>query len=643
MLVPTLLAIGTIVAVVIALSLSWSLVQRDPLYRRLAPTLEGVRSTLSAERRLLAMLWPHSRQVIAGLSVAVASTLVGLAQPWPTKILIDDVLGDRRLHGLEPSAALLLSVGLTFALFLLSGACGLVQTRVLFGLGQRLIRDLRTALFGHLTRLSLRSHDKRGTGDSIYRVTTDTYAVQAVLLDGIVPLTTAVLTLVGTFVVMVRLDAWLALLSVLSAPGAAVVTSRFGSRIRTSSLDVHERESDVYSHAEQALGGIRTVQAFGREAFELERFATRAEASRSAMLRLVTQQTVFGLAIDVVLALGLGLVTWVAAQRALDGHLTAGEVLVFLAYAGALYGPMSGMASVFGELQSAAAGAQRVFEVLDEPHPPDNADVSPPAPRATGVVEFEGVHFGYAPDHHVLHDVRLRGRPGQLIALVGPTGAGKSSLVSLLLRLYDVDAGRVSIDGVDVRDLPLTWLRDQIAFVPQDPILFPVSVRDNIRYGRLDATDDEVDVAARAANVLDELLEDPRGLDVPVGDRGVMLSGGQRQRVAIARAFLKDAPIVVLDEPTSALDAGTEAAVMEAVNRLLVDRTGIVIAHRLVTVHRADQVLVIEDGRIVQRGSHRQLMNRRGLYRSLHDARFNDPEPGGVVIDLVQARQKKSG
>jgi len=573
-------------------------------------------------RPLIGRLLRYRGTVAAGITISLLITVVGLAQPWPTKILVDDVLGQQHLGHLTHESALVVAVAGTVLLFLLAGGLGLLQTRVLFGLSQRMIQDLRAELFGHLTRVSLRYHDSNGTGDSLYRVTTDTYAVQSVLLDGIVPLATAVLALVGTLVVMLRLDPVLALLAVVSAPAAAIVSNRFGTRIRSMSLDVHERESDVYAHAERTLGGIRTVQAFGREAYELARFQERADISRSAMMRLVTEQTVFGLAIDLVLAIGMALVTYVAARRALSGHLTAGEVLVFLAYAGSLYGPVSGLASVFGELQAAAAGAHRVFEVLDAPQVSDRAVTVPPALRAPGEVRFDGVTFGYEPGHPVLEDVSFTARPGETVALVGPTGAGKSTIVSLLLRLYDVDRGRVLLDGVDVRDFPLSWLRDQIALVPQDPVLFPLSVLENIRYGRLDASESEVEEAAYEANLLDELRAMPRGLHTPVGDRGVMLSGGQRQRVAIARALLRDAPVVVLDEPTSALDAGTEVQVMEAVDRLVRDRTCLVIAHRLATVHDADQVLVVAGGRIVQQGTHRSLVRRRGLYRELHAARF---------------------
>jgi len=573
-------------------------------------------------RPLIGRLLRYRGTVAAGITISLLITVVGLAQPWPTKILVDDVLGQQHLGHLTHESALVVAVAGTVLLFLLAGGLGLLQTRVLFGLSQRMIQDLRAELFGHLTRVSLRYHDSNGTGDSLYRVTTDTYAVQSVLLDGIVPLATAVLALVGTLVVMLRLDPVLALLAVVSAPAAAIVSNRFGTRIRSMSLDVHERESDVYAHAERTLGGIRTVQAFGREAYELARFQERADISRSAMMRLVTEQTVFGLAIDLVLAIGMALVTYVAARRALSGHLTAGEVLVFLAYAGSLYGPVSGLASVFGELQAAAAGAHRVFEVLDAPQVSDRAVTVPPALRAPGEVRFDGVTFGYEPGHPVLEDVSFTARPGETVALVGPTGAGKSTIVSLLLRLYDVDRGRVLLDGVDVRDFPLSWLRDQIALVPQDPVLFPLSVLENIRYGRLDASESEVEEAAYEANLLDELRAMPRGLHTPVGDRGVMLSGGQRQRVAIARALLRDAPVVVLDEPTSALDAGTEVQVMEAVDRLVRDRTCLVIAHRLATVHNADQVLVVAGGRIVQQGTHRSLVRRRGLYRELHAARF---------------------
>jgi len=548
-------------------------------------------------------------------------TLAGLAKPWPTKILIDDALGSHSFLGLHAHAALLLSVFATIALFLVAGGLGLLQTALLFGLSQRLIADLRERTFEHLTRISLRYHDERSTGDSIFRVTNDTYAVQSVLLDGLVPLASAFLSLTGAVIVLLAFDPFFALLSAVSAPFAFVLSKRFTGRINKSAATLQLRESEVYSQAEQTLGGIKTVQAHGREDHEAARFATRTGASRIAMMRLVTDQTLFGLAIDFVLAAGLGLVTYVAAERALSGAITPGEVLVVIAYAGTVYQPMSGIASTIGELRAASAAAERVFEVLDQPHVVAPRHATPPAARAQGRLSFDKVSFEYSAGRRVLDDISFSVDPGQLVALVGPTGAGKSTIASLLLRLYDPRTGCVTLDDVDLRRLPLGWLREQIAFVPQEPALFNASLRENIRYGRLNATDEEVLSAAMAAN-LDELLEDPRGLDLVVGGRGNTLSGGQRQRVAIARAFLKNAPVLILDEPTSALDAATEVLVMDALEQLFADRTAIVIAHRLSTVYRASQVLVVREGRIVQQGTHAQLSRQAGLYRTLHQARF---------------------
>jgi ATP-binding cassette subfamily B protein/subfamily B ATP-binding cassette protein MsbA len=362
------------------------------------------------------------------------------------------------------------------------------------------------------------------------------------------------------------------------------------------------------------------------------------------MMRLVTTQTLFGLAVDLVLALGLAVVTYAAASRALSGELTTGEVLVFLAYAGGLYGPVSGVAAVLGELSAAAAAAQRVFEVLDEPvvaGPDDTSTLKLPE-RARGHLEFDDVHFSYEAGHEVLRGVSFDAEPGDTVALVGATGAGKSTLASLVLRLYDPTEGAVHLDDMDIRELPLDWLREQIALVPQEPLLLPTTVRENIRYGRLDATDAEVEQAARDANLV-ELLDNARGLDLVVGERGVTLSGGQRQRVAIARAFLRDAPLLVLDEPTSALDASTEVLVMDALERLSAGRVCLVIAHRLATVHRATQVLVLEQGRVVQRGSHRELANQAGPYRTLHEARFGrERGPRPVAIPLASQKQAAS-
>ncbi|CAN5386117.1 ABC transporter transmembrane domain-containing protein [soil metagenome] len=604
---------------------------RDP--SALPAELQRVREFLVVELRLLGLLRPHIRTVMGGLGITLGITLVGLAKPWPTKVLVDDVLGGGSLLGLSPRAALAVAVASTILLFIASGLLGLLQIRVLFDLTQRLIADLRGQTFDHLARLSLRFHDARGIGDSAYRLSADTYALHNVVLGGVVPLASAVLTLIGIFAVMAALDLSLALLSIACVPAAAVVTRRFGQRIRNASQVVRERESDVYTQAEQTLAGIRAVQAFAREPYETARFTERAESSRGAMIRLVTEQTLFGLAVDAVLGLGIAAVTWVAATRALDGQLTIGEVLVFLAYAGTLYAPVSELAGVFGEMQEAAASAQRVFDVLDEPRPPEPVGAVPPAIRATGRLSFHGVGFGYDHDHPVLHELNLVIEPGATVAVVGPTGAGKSTVLSLLLRLYDPDDGSVRLDGHDLRSLPTDWLRHQIALVPQDPMLFGASVRDNIRYGRLDATDAEIEEAARQANILEELLDDPRGLDAPIGDRGVTLSGGQRQRVAIARAFLRDAAVIILDEPTSALDAGTEALVMEALWRLRQGRTCVVIAHRLSSVEGADEVVVMDGGRVVQQGTHEQLVAHPGLYRRLHAKRF---ESGGTTRGHVQ-------
>lgn len=606
---------------------------------QLHPRWQAAKQTYVVERRLVGLLRPYRGPVLAGISVTLMITLVGLAKPWPTKILVDDALGEGSFLGLSGRGALVLAVSLTVLLFLLSGGLGLLQTQLLYGLSQQLIADLRQRVFSHLTRLSLRFHDEKGSGDSVYRVSNDTYAIQSVLLDGLVPLASALLSVSGALIVMFLFDPVLALLALISVPAAAVATRRFTARIRVASKDVQERESDVYTHASIALGNIRTVQAFARESYEAERFGERTSASRRSMMRLVTTQTLFGLAVDLILALGVAVTTYAAASRALSGELTTGEVLVFLAYAGGLYGPVSGIAALLGELSAAAAAAQRVFEVLDQEAL--GSEPSKPTPnQVRGRIDFEDVDFSYGPDAKILHGVSFSAEPGDTVALVGPTGAGKSTMASLVLRLYDPDRGSVRLDGTDLRELPVDWLREQIALVPQEPLLLPATVRENIRYGRLDATDAEVREAAELANLI-EILDDPRGLDLVVGERGVTLSGGQRQRVAIARAFLRDAPVLVLDEPTSALDAGTEVLVMDALERLAVGRVCLVIAHRLATVHRATQVLVLESGRVVQRGTHRQLSRQEGPYRALHEARFGrqrGPVPQAVDLSLVGAK-----
>src|SRR3954454_9200080 len=482
-------------------------VLRDPAIERRG----SARRVLSVERRLVLLLRPFWRQVVSGLAVTFGITLVGLAKPWPTKILVDDVFGPHRLWGLSQDAALAISVGLTMALFLLSGVLGLWQTRVLMGLGQDLVANLRRETYAHATRLSLRFHGENSAADSVYRLANDTYAVQSVLLDGVVPLVAALMTLGGTLGLMLAMDVELTFLALLSLPLAAIATNRFSRRIRRASLNLRDREAEVYAHAEQTLGEIRTVQAFARERHESGRSTARAQASRDAYMDLTQTQVVFGLVIDFILSAGLGLVTWVAAKHALAGGMTAGDVLVFVAYAGSLYGPVSGLAGIVRELQSSAASAQRVFELLDEPWLDHGLEKPVPARRATGELVMRDVRFAYREGHEVLHGISFRASPGELIALVGPTGAGKSTIMSLLLRLHDPSSGAIELDGIDLRDMPLPWLRAQLAVVPQEPALFGTSVRENIRYGRLKATDEEVERAAAAAEVLDELVADPRG------------------------------------------------------------------------------------------------------------------------------------
>ena len=586
---------------------------------------------LSVERRLLGYLLAYWPVVLLALGIGGGSVVVGLAKPWPTKILVDNVLGHHPFHGLATQPTLVIAVVGTLLLFAVSAALGVLQTRVVYGLAQRLIEDMRARLFGHLTRLSLRYHDTAGAGDGIYRVTTDTYAVQSVLLNGLLPTATALLTLAGTLLMMFKLDVELTLVAIVSTPLALVVTSRFGGRIRDFSRVYAQRESEVFAQAEQTLSGIRTVQAFARQQYETDRFHRRVTASRQAMMRLVTLQTAFGICVNAILAGGLALVTWLAAERALSGALTTGEVLVFVTYAGSLYAPVSGLSSVFADLQQAAAGADRVFHVLDQPQPEEPSRPVAVPRRAEGNVAFHNVSFSYRRGQPVLRGISFEARAGELVALVGPTGAGKSTIASLLLRMYDPTRGRVTLDAISARRVRSDWLREQVAFVPQDPVLFPASVGENIRYGRLDATAAEIAGAARDANILRELELQADGLGTMVGDRGVVLSGGQRQRVALARAFLRDAPVVLLDEPTSALDAGTEALIMDAIERLVRGRTCLVIAHRLATVRRADKVLVVQGGRIVQAGTHNRLIRQSGLYRDLHEARFGreaDAQPG---------------
>jgi len=573
-------------------------------------------------RRTTAYLWPYRAPLVLALLQVAAVSGLELLKPWPLQVVIDSVLGDRPplwspLQGLSREA-------------LLAGAAtGLVGIQVLLGLltvwnnhttisiGQGMVNALRSRLYAHLQRLSLSFHARASVGDLIYRVTNDTYAIQTLAMNGVFPIVSGGLLLIGMLVIMLRLNSALTVVAVAVAPLLLLGIALMDRRITAAAAEAREKESAVFALVQRTLTGIRVVQAFSREAAEQHRFLAGSRASLRSGLRLYTLQTAFGAATGVLIACGTAAVLVVGAQQVWSGRLSVGELIVFVSYLGALYAPLNAVVQTAGMAQGARAGVRRVFEVLDgEPPLRDGSAVLPVPVR--GEIVFDSVTFRYPDGTTALHGVDLRIAPGECLAIVGATGAGKSTLVSLIPRFHDPSAGRILLDGVDVRTLRLQTLRQHVSMVLQPPLVFPGTIHDNIAYGRPQATRVEVAAAAQTAQAAAFIEALPAGYDTVVGELGGTLSEGERQRLTIARAVLREAPILILDEPTSSLDASTEAALLTALDRLMADRTTIVIAHRLSTVRRATRLAVLDHGTLVETGTFNELLARGGPFARLY-------------------------
>ena len=596
--------------------------------------LRVLRSSIRGERR----------RALLGLLFMLATSAAHLLTPWPMKLILDGVLGAhapppalRRVTDLlvpgpaTPAAVLTVLCLWMLANHLLAGLLNVTSTYLLISVGLRMVNRLRSAVFDHVQRLSLRFHDATTVGDSLYRITWDTYCVQTIFNNCLIPSVGSAATFIGIAVIMSARDPLVTAAAVGVMVPLTLLIRRFERPMTESSMRVHERESDISTRVQETLTGIRAVQAFGREDLESTRFRRDSDESLRAKLRLNVMETASGALVSLLLAAGTAAVVWLTAWRVLQGRLTPGDVVLLVAYVGMLYKPLSNAAKTAATLQGAAARAWRVTSLLDAT--PDVRDLPHARPlpggRARGHVALEDVSFAYRPGRPVLCGVTADIPAGTTVALVGASGAGKTTLAGMLLRFYDPLRGRVTLDGHDLRDLTLRSLRGNVALVLQDPVLFAASVRENIAYGRPDATAGEVRAAAEAAGAHEFIAALEDGYDSRIGERGVNLSGGQKQRISIARAFLQDAPVLVMDEPTSALDAQTEARLLEALDRLKAGRTTVIIAHRLSTIRNADQILVMEKGRVVEAGAHDDLLRCDGPYARLYRAQFGG-RPGAA-------------
>lgn len=576
----------------------------------------------------MAYLRPYRFPFLFALAQVFAISALEVLKPWPLKIIIDNVLGDKPAgwglaDALSRDSLLIAACAGMIVIYLLLGGITLLNNYTTIRIGQRMVNDLRRDIYSHLQRLSLAFHSRRQVGDLMYRVTADTYAIQSLTMNGVFPIVTAVALLCGMFFVMIKIDWRLTLLALSVCPALFVTISILSRKITSAATIAREQESEVYSVVQRAMSAMRIIQAFTKEEEEHRKFMTASHQSLDASLRLYTLQTFYSGVINVVMALGTAFVVYVGARHVLSGELTVGEIVVFTTYLASLYAPINTISQTWGLIQGAKVGVQRVFEILDVERDLKDGTVTFPESGAKGELVWEDVGFHYVEGQPVLKNINLHVKPGQKVAIVGPTGVGKSTLVSLIPRFYDVREGRILIDGRDVRDYQLKSLRSQIGMVLQPPLVFPVTVRENIAYGRPDATDREVEAAARLARIHDSIVGLPKGYDTVVGEQGATLSEGERQRITIARAILRDAPILILDEPTSSVDAETEAFIMEGLNKLTEGRTTFIIAHRLSTVRRANLIIVLRSGEIVEQGSFEELVGGRGPFASLYRTQFS--------------------
>ena len=542
--------------------------------------------------------------------LSLLASPLALLTPLPLKIAVDSVIGGRPLPGVvapfvpdqiarSPDLLLAFVVGLLLTVVLLSQLQGLVVTVLGAFINEKLVLAFRSRLFGHVQRISLAYHDMRGIADTTYRIHHDAPAIQYIVTDGVIPFIASTATFAGMIYVMSRIDLPIALIALAISPGLVVAARLFRPRLRRQSRELKKLDSRALGIVQEVLGALRVVKAFGQEGREDERFVHRSREAMRAALRLAGLEGSYGLVVGMTTAVGTAAVLLIGISHVLAGTLTLGELLLVMAYLNQLYEPLRTISRKAATLQLHLASAERAFALLDEPLDVEERTQARPMARASGAVAFHHVSFAYGPGRPVLYDISFAIEPGTRLGIVGASGAGKSTLMSLLTRFYDPTGGHIELDGTDLRELRLADLRRQFAVVQQDPVLFSATIAENIAYARPGASDAELVAAAQAANAHEFIVHLPHGYETQVGERGIQLSGGQRQRIAIARAFLADSPVLILDEPTSAVDSEAEAAIVDAIGRLMHGRTVILITHRSSLLQSCTAVLVIENGRVL--------------------------------------------
>lgn len=602
--------------------------------------MASLRVPLKERVKLVKLLRPHAGSLGVAFLAVVGEGLTSLLNPWPLKIVFDSIGGSkpipswlaRRLPAAlssDKAAILELAAIAVVVIALLDAAFSYVEKEATTSAGQWIMHDLRRLLYDHVQHLSLSFHTQTRTGDLISRITNDVAAIETFVVADLLGLVVDCLTLAGMAAVMLYLNWRFTLLALSVAPPLFAITYTYTRESKRASREARRKEGEIVSLLQEVLSAMGVVKAFAREDYEEQRLERQSVESVQLALRARGLKSKLLPLVGIVVGLGTALMLWYGGGLVIRGSLSAGSLILFISYLGKMYKPMQDFSKMTDAFTKASVGYERIREILETRPSVQDLPGARQAPPLQGQIEFEHVGFGYTADRPVLKDITLTVAAGSITALVGPTGAGKTTIAGLIGRLYDPDIGKVMIDGTDLREFELRSLLDQISFVLQDSVLFHAPIRENISYGKPGATLDEVQRAAKLANAHEFISNLPQGYDTMVGERGVTLSGGQRQRIAIARAVIRNTRILILDEPSSGLDAASEELVFDALDRLMEGKTAIVIAHRFSTIRRANTIFVVENGRIVESGTHEQLLPSGGLYTKLYELQF--PQAGRPV------------